>query len=283
MSDAYHKASSRKPSSALIKHLLFPSTSPRLTPSNLATFLSTTSGLDKTLMLIQYPARIIVPLLLVLARRSRNKDGRRLLSRFAQDLTNLSGSVSDARTMMRLLGIIAMLPSIPTLFHPTTSLLSSLQNLALIIYYPLENLSFLSSKGVFPLSPAKELRWSVWSCRAWMAYVALEFVALWERRNGLIVRQKALEVQHRQSLQMEVKPADGPSMSTTTPTSELELQKDWVGWYEDAVSNLGYAPLTIHWSLYQGAWTNQAWTGLFGTVACVAGLRSKWRAMGAGV
>jgi hypothetical protein len=55
-------------------------------------------------MLIQYPARIIVPLLLVLARRSRNKDGRRLLSRFAQDLTNLSGSVSDARTMMRLLG-----------------------------------------------------------------------------------------------------------------------------------------------------------------------------------
>ncbi|KAG7580079.1 hypothetical protein FFLO_00050 [Filobasidium floriforme] len=282
MSDAYLKASSRKPSSALIKHLLFPSTSPRLTPSNLATFLSTTSGLDKTLMLIQYPARIIVPLLLALARRSRNKDGRRLLSRFAQDLTNLSGSVSDARTMMRLLGIVAMLPSIPTLFHPTTSLLTSLQNLALIIYYPLENLSFLSSKGVFPLSPARELRWSVWSCRAWMAYVALEFVALWERRNGLIVRQKALEVQHRQSLQMEVKPADGSTMSTTTPTSELALQKDWVAWYEDAVSNLGYAPLTVHWSLYQGAWTNQAWTGLFGTVACVAGLRSKWRAMGGG-
>jgi hypothetical protein len=175
-----------------------------------------------------------------------------------------------------------MLPSIPTLFHPTTSLLSSLQNLALIIYYPLENLSFLSSKGVFPLSPARELRWSVWSCRAWMAYVALEFIALWERRNGLIVRQQALEVRNRQSLETEGKGADGSSMSTITPTSELELQKDWVGWYEDAVSNLGYAPLTVHWSLYQGAWTNQAWTGLFGTVACVAGLRSKWRAMGGG-
>lgn len=104
MSDTYHKPIPRKPSSSLIKHLLFPSTSPRLTTANLTTFLSSTSGLDKALMLIQYPARVIVPLLVVLARRSEGKGVKRLLGRLALDLTNLSGGISDARTMMRLLG-----------------------------------------------------------------------------------------------------------------------------------------------------------------------------------
>ena len=176
-----------------------------------------------------------------------------------------------------------MLPSIPTLFTPSETLLTSLQTISLLIYYPLENLSYLSSKGVFPLSPARELRWSVWSCRAWMAYVALEFVALWERRRSLQIREKALEVRARQSMHTEGKLV---STSTVDGSEEpigaqmAELRGDWIGWYEDAMSNLGYAPLTVHWSVYQGVWTSQAWTGLFGTVACIAGLRSKWRKMG---
>jgi hypothetical protein len=91
--------------SSLIKHLLFPHTSPRFNMTNLSQFLSTTSGLDKTLMAIQYPAKFIVPLLLLLARKSRgNKEIKRGLVDFAGDVGRLSATISDTRTMMRLLG-----------------------------------------------------------------------------------------------------------------------------------------------------------------------------------
>ena len=42
--------------------------------------------------------------------------------------------------------------------------------------------------------------------------------------------------------------------------------------------NLGYLPLTIHWSCPAGIFNSEAWVGLFGTVAAVAGIRPGWQA-----
>ena len=295
--------------------------------SNLSQFLSTASGLDKSLMIIQYPAKFIVPLLLLLAKKSRgNKEIKRGLIGFAGDVGRLSATISDTRTMMRLLGelafqlclclssplplsaepgptphpssltgIISLLPSLPSLLDPKTPLIQSLQLISLLIYYPLENLTYLSSHDIFKLSPARELRWSVWSCRAWAAYVGLDFITLWERWQGLKVRERELldqrkRVEEQASQTTSEKPSslvssEDETSSTSSPTlsalhnSEIKLQALRTSFLEDLVSNIGYAPLTIHWSLYSGLWTNPAWTGVFGTMACLAGIRRGWRGM----
>jgi hypothetical protein len=75
--------------------------------------MSSAGGLDKSLMLLQYPARMIVPALLLLARRISQSTALRLdvrkqlssrLVALVQRLNNLAGAVGDARTMMRLFG-----------------------------------------------------------------------------------------------------------------------------------------------------------------------------------
>jgi hypothetical protein len=93
--------------------LLFPPSAPEVSLANVSRFMSSASGLDKSLMLLQYPARMIVPALLLLARRISQSTALRLdvknqlssrLVALVQRLNNLAGAVGDARTMMRLFG-----------------------------------------------------------------------------------------------------------------------------------------------------------------------------------
>lgn len=41
--------------------------------------------------------------------------------------------------------------------------------------------------------------------------------------------------------------------------------------------NIGYLPLTLHWSVSTGL-IPEVWVGVFGTIAAAAGLRSGWKA-----
>lgn len=104
-----------------ILHLLLarPSSVP-FTLANISTFMSSASGLDKSLMIIQYPAKIAVALLVALAAKLAKENHRKGLSAggillgrealrsraalYAVRLKALSSSIGDARTMMRLLG-----------------------------------------------------------------------------------------------------------------------------------------------------------------------------------
>ncbi|KAJ9096445.1 hypothetical protein QFC21_005267 [Naganishia friedmannii] len=298
-----------------ILHLLLSRpTSPPFNLANISTFMSSASGLDKSLMVIQYPAKIAVALLVALAAKlARSSGSRKTVGekgwlvgtdvlmvgavRYAARLKALSSSIGDARTMMRLLGIIPVLASIPSLLSSssttdaTNHLINILQTVPLILYYPLENLSYLSSKGVFPLSPSRELNWSTWSCRFWAAYVVLDVWRLARRKKELQVKAQALRLQA----------ASGEKAQIAEQVKALQTEK--IGWLEEVVINVyvafaystpgtvhsltlvpggtfsGYAPLTIHWSLPNGAWSNEAWTGVFGTIACLAGIRAKWRNM----
>lgn len=185
-------------------------------------------------------------------------------------------------------GLIAMLPSVPTIYNPPPSLardprahlISSLQIISMLIYYPLENLTYLASKGVVPLSPTTAAKWSIWSVRAWAAYVFLDLVRLWDQRKDLLRRERALKYA-RENRDVNEKLADANNVSNDATVREAAaLKADWVAFYEVLVNDLGYAPLTIHWSLPAGLWENQFWTGLFGTIACVSGIRAGWRRMG---
>lgn len=179
-------------------------------------------------MVIQYPAKVVVALLVALAARLA-KSGtaaglgqqvvRRLAVTWAVRFKALSSSIGDARTMMRLLGtssfspsstnlifppsgIIPVLASLPSLLSsssaktdPSAHLINCLQTLSLLLYYPLENLSYLSGKGVFPLSPAREASWSTWSCRFWAAYVVLDVWRLARQREGMRIKERVLRMQ----------------------------------------------------------------------------------------
>lgn len=47
-------------------------------------------------------------------------------------------------------------------------------------------------------------------------------------------------------------------------------------WRRDLVSNLAYAPLTVHWSLEEGL-LGDFWIGVLGTVAGAAGFAELWK------
>jgi hypothetical protein len=116
-----HPALTLRRARSTILHLLLarPSSVP-FTLNNISQFLSSASGLDKSLMIIQYPAKIAVALLVALAARLAKANvgkgvndggllvGREVLrswaARYAVRLKALSSSIGDARTMMRLLG-----------------------------------------------------------------------------------------------------------------------------------------------------------------------------------
>ncbi|KAJ9114277.1 hypothetical protein QFC22_005729 [Naganishia vaughanmartiniae] len=234
-----------------ILHLLLsrPS-SPPFNLSNISTFMSSASGLDKSLMVIQYPAKIAVALLVALAAKLARSSGSR--------------KVVGEKGLLIGTDVLAILAA---RIDPTNYLIGILQTVSLILYYPLENLSYLSSKGVFPLSPLRELTWSIWSCRFWAAYVVLDVWRLVRRKRELQVKAHALRSQA----------TSGEKDQLAEQVKALQIEK--IGWLEEVVINVGYAPLTIHWSLPNGAWSNEAWTGVFGTIACLAGIRAKWRNM----
>lgn len=238
-----------------ILHLLLarPS-SPPLNLTTLSHFMSSASGLDKSLMVIQYPAKIIVALLVALAARASNggKIGAVTSLRWAARFKALSSSVGDARTMMRLLGtppplslattrrqkanpplrhvgIIPVLASLPAVLSahadPTTSLINIAQTVSLLIYYPLENTSYLSSKGVIPLSPHREAAWSTWSCRFWAAYVVLDVWRLARQRGEMQRKGRAVRMR-----------MDGGEKDVGAVVEALRREK--VGWMEEVVVNV---------------------------------------------
>ncbi|KYK61118.1 hypothetical protein DCS_02259 [Drechmeria coniospora] len=95
--------------------------------------------------------------------------------------------------------------------------------LSLISYQAFENLAFLGSKNVLPISPKTADRWSLISVRSWAAYVGLELGRLLVERS------------RRTSFGLAAEDAS------------------WVaGWVVDFTRNLAWAPLTVHWSVPDG-------------------------------
>lgn len=115
----------------------------------------------------------------------------------------------------------------------------------MLVYYPLEQLSYLCYHGViptsftFPLSKSKKTQitinpdiLSIWSCRFWAVYVILDFFHLNEDRILLRQRHASIRKAKGTGLSMEEK-------------EEMAQRSD--AFWSDFVINLGYLPLTIHW------------------------------------
>jgi len=161
--------------------------------NRLSALTSTLTGLDGVLMLAQYSSPLIIALLLRLAKLK--KDGGKNLLGLAGGIAAGAGGIGETRTVMRAFGMspawevlmIGILPILQWLLalHPrplaslrslitspgqslgSAKALGTIQALALMVYYPLEHLGWLSGKGIVRLSPAGTGKAVLWSVRAW--------------------------------------------------------------------------------------------------------------------
>jgi len=152
-------------------------------------------------------------------------------------------------TVTGLLPIVQWLVSLERSPRPTRRLLTieRLQGWSMLAYYPLEHLSYLCSHGIVPLtvptisslfsSTPKYMTLnpnvlSIWSCRFWALYVALQFSHLREDKKLLQQQQRTL------------RKGKGTTLSIA---EKQELQQRWDSYWSELIANIGYLPLTIHW------------------------------------
>jgi hypothetical protein len=117
-------------------------------------------------------------------------------------------------------------------------------------YQVLENGAYLSSKGVLGWDERRQVRAWVWSSRFWAAYVGLEVTRLgylWSERR----RAKGKE---------QLK----------------ECEEDDRAWRRNLISNLAYAPLTVHGSREDGL-VSDFWVGVLGMIAGAPGFAELWK------
>ncbi|KAI0322740.1 hypothetical protein OF83DRAFT_424958 [Amylostereum chailletii] len=249
LNDATLGAFARVPPSEPLDHLL--------------RYLSTWSGSDKLFMVIQYGAKVLIPILQLRA-RIQHRAGLRAepVSKAAPSLSKLVSIISDARALWGMWGILPIIQWLIALERsppPTRRLLTieRTQGWAMLAFYPLDHLYYLITHNIIPaaipvpftrslssdaLEPRTKTsapdsrqvninptRLTLWSTRFWAIYVILQIAHLREDRILLAKRQKALgkdkvHVQERQ-----------------------ELKRRWDAWYNELFVNLAYLPLTIHW------------------------------------
>jgi len=257
---------------------------PSETIDHLIRFLGTWSGSDKLFMLIQYTAKLVVPFLHLRARLQHQAGMRKSpTSNAAGGLKKLDSLLGDSRTAWRIWGLLPIFQWLVSLERnpPATRKLLTIERLqgwAMLAYYPLEHLYYLGSHGIIPSSISSPLSLfsskkkkislnpntlALWSCRFWAIYVFLHFAHLLEDRKLLKQRHSS------------IRKAKGTGL---TKEEKQEMEQRWDAFWSEVVVNLGYLPLTIHWSLEKGLFKNDVWVGVFGMVAAVASFRTGWKA-----
>jgi hypothetical protein len=167
---------------------------------------------------------------------------------------------------------------------PATRLLHNIERIqgwSMLLYCPMEAAAYLGSHSVINLSPSTQNRLYLYGSRAWAIYVGLQLLHLVEDNRLLRLRARALErtrghpspVSHMQKASSE-KSLSAEQVQTRRLWDDLDDRKEAI--LNEFWVNLGYLPLTLHWSLSTGLF-NDAWVGLFGTIAAGAGFRSGWK------
>jgi len=242
---------------------------PSETLNHLIRYLSTWSGSDKLFMLVQYAAKVLIPILQARARLQHRAGIRsQPTSSIAPKLAKLASTIGSARALWGLWGILPIIQWMISLERappPTRRLLTieRTQGWSMLAFYPLQHLSFLRTNDLI-VPRVDDRAVSLWSTRFWMAYVVLQLAHLREDRALLVKRQRALDkLNSREKLQ---------------PQERVELGRRWDAWYNELAVNLSFLPMTVHWSLEKGLFKNDIWVSLFGLAAAIGSFRSGWKA-----
>ncbi|KAG9200543.1 hypothetical protein G6514_006885 [Epicoccum nigrum] len=139
-----------------------------------------------------------------------------------------------------------------------------------VAFQVLENGAYASSKGMLTgaawagdAGKKRETWWWVWSSRFWAAYVGCELVRLLvERAYQEPVVERIGDGEKEDKLRAEQERREAHNRSFT--------------WWKDLVSNVAYAPMTLHWSVEEGL-LSDVQVGVCGMVAGGAMLADAWR------
>jgi len=184
--------------------------------------------------------------------------------------------VSETRYSLRLLDLIPLwawassvlkTPPQDSVLH----LVALAQITSCVLYQALENIAFLASKGI----TGKKLvartggipKWYLWSIRAWLCHVLLEFVRLY--REVIISKRKAHIAGSEEK----------PQHTEDETQARLVAQQQQIrAWKKSLVNNIAWAPLCIHWSLPNGIGIPESLTGFISLIANIWGLYDNWNA-----
>ncbi|PGH13845.1 hypothetical protein AJ79_03413 [Helicocarpus griseus UAMH5409] len=250
-------------------------------------FISSAYGTERLFASVQYNAQIIHYLLASRRFRSLSARLRSLLPPLVSKSTSkptppspatkaatppllaLSSLMSETRTTLRLLGLFSLWSwgSATVKNPPTDPILRAIaysQVLANVLYQFLENVAHLAGKGI--LSKRLVERWGslgawwVWSTRAWLAHVLLEFVRV--GREIVLLRQKQRAERGGKLVPKE---------------EEIAREVAVRGWKKSLVNSLAWLPLCVHWSFEEGVGVPDHLVGLLSMTASAWGVRDLWK------
>ncbi|KDN40700.1 hypothetical protein K437DRAFT_258568 [Tilletiaria anomala UBC 951] len=276
---------------------------------HLIRYLSTWSGTDKMLMLTQYGSKVLIAILSLQHRLRLRLQGTRQYhaphggSSVAKRLAILGALCSDGRTLYRIWGVLPIVKWMIAMERqpPPTRLLHNIERIqgwSMLLYGPMEAVAYLGGKSIIGLTPSTQNKLWLASSRLWALYVMLQCLHLVEDNRMLRLRARALERTRGHPVQPGGRVRGGSSSIsekggetegydecasaraeeqaiTRSMWSELDLRKSAI--LNELWVNIGYLPLTIHWSL-PGGMLNDATVGVFGLIAATAGFRNGWRA-----
>jgi hypothetical protein len=270
----------------------------------LSTLLSTSTGTDALLCTTSYTLTLVHALLSRLLERrladiatdiAEKADGillpgetliaslpaptsTKLIAHAVGSSKALGDTIADYRIFVRLWGLIGLytwaretylapVPTRSTKEDKIRRILTWATIVSCVGFQVLENGAYLSSKGALTTASwagaagkARESRWWLWSSRFWAVYVGCELARLGvtgyyqDQRTNVVVDDGEKEDKLRR---------------------EEEILENWL-WWKDLMSNIAYAPLTLHWSV-EGGLLSDWGVGACGMVAGGALLVDAWR------
>lgn len=151
----------------------------------------------------------------------------------------------EAMLYSGLLPIIQWLIALERSPPPTKYLhnVERLQGISMLIYYPLEHLYYFTSHSILPPrispSPSVNAKVALWSCRAWAAYIVLQFLHLKEDWKLLKLRERVLKKNTGKTT--------GVGETSSLSLEDIEVTQRKRAIWNELLVNVGYLPLTLHW------------------------------------
>ncbi|EFR04720.1 hypothetical protein MGYG_07728 [Nannizzia gypsea CBS 118893] len=199
-------------------------------------------------------------------------------------LLALASLVSETRTSLRLLGLLPLwawgsstYKSPPT--DPVLRAIAYTQVLACVIFQLLENVAFLASKGVLSKRAVERWgslpKWSLWSVRAWLVHVVLEFVRV--ARESQVEAARRRRDGFKQDEKKEKDAADAErGLREKTKEEAVKMALKVRAWRKSLVNSLAWLPLCLHWSVDGGIGVPASLVGVLSLTAGAWGIHDLW-------
>ncbi|KAF8317102.1 hypothetical protein DL93DRAFT_2077251 [Clavulina sp. PMI_390] len=155
---------------------------------------------------------------------------------------------------------------------PTSRLqltLRRLQGISMLIFYPLEFMSFFSA----PWAPVLAPRWisfqtgnkaALWSIRAWLVYVAAQVALLLQEQHAIASKE-----------------ASESEKSTAAEGEEARIQREKTAKRKEQimyqlVANVSRLPVIVHWSVEGGVYPYEILTTVLSLISALAAFGGGW-------